>query len=61
MEIEKIFYCCDGEIESCKKTHCYKIGGECRHTANPEHAVNFQKSVSGRELFEKIPEAEDEK
>lgn len=31
------------------------------HTTNPEHAVNFQKSVSGRELFEKIPETEEEK
>ena len=61
MEIEKIFYRCDGEVESCTKESCFKNGGGCRHTLNPEHAVNFRKTASGLQLFEKIPETEDEK
>ena len=36
------FYLCDGDVPECKKTGCYKNGGECRHTSDPIHAINFE-------------------
>lgn len=36
-----VLYLCDGERPDCKKTGCYKTGGECRHTFDVEHARNF--------------------
>lgn len=39
----KVFYLCDGEKEDCKKMTCYKNGGECKHTSNIEHALNFER------------------
>ena len=39
----KVFYLCDGEMRTCTKTHCYKIGGECRHTHYVENAIHFEK------------------
>lgn len=38
--MSKIFVLCDGEVESCKKTGCYKNGGDCRHTTDTKHAIN---------------------
>lgn len=33
-------YLCDGAVESCTKTGCYKRGHECRHTTDAAHALN---------------------
>ena len=41
--MEKIFYLCDGERENCKKRNCYKNGGDCRHTTDISHAMNFER------------------
>ena len=40
-----ILYLCDGERPDCKKPHCYKTGGNCRHTFDVEHARNFAKET----------------
>ncbi len=42
-DIPKTQYLCDGKVENCKKDNCYQRGGECRHTSNIEHAINFKK------------------
>ena len=36
-----VLYLCDGDVEACGKTDCYKRGGDCRHTSNINHAINF--------------------
>lgn len=38
--MNKTFVLCDGKVESCRKTGCYKNGGECRHTTDIKHAIN---------------------
>ena len=46
----KIMYLCDGQIDSC--THCFHKGmGECRHTSNIEHAVNFKRRHPKSEVW----------
>lgn len=35
-----ILYLCDGAVEACPKTSCYKRGRECRHTTDVTHALN---------------------
>lgn len=40
---EKVFYLCDGEVENCKKTMCYKNNGPCNYTSDISHAKNFHK------------------
>lgn len=50
---KKVFYLCDGKVPECKKTDCYKNGGECKHTSNVEYAVNFRKGLAGENYFEK--------
>lgn len=40
---QRVFYLCDGKKEDCKRTNCYKNGGECKHTEDVEHAKNFSK------------------
>lgn len=35
-------YLCDGAVESCTKTGCYKRGHECRHTTDVTHALNSE-------------------
>lgn len=35
-----ILYLCDGAVEACPKTGCYKRGHECRHTTDATHALN---------------------
>lgn len=59
---KKIFYLCDGEIESCPKRMCYKnlkkeeIEAECRHTSDIKHAVKFQNHTKRRrQPIMKIP------
>lgn len=41
MKEDKIFYLCDGRDENCERTHCYRMGGGCRHTDNVRHAKSF--------------------
>ncbi len=42
--MERVLYLCDGEKPECKKSMCYKNGrGECRHTTDVKHAINFKK------------------
>lgn len=36
-----ILYLCDGDDPNCKKTNCYKCGGDCKHTKDIAHAVNY--------------------
>lgn len=37
-------YClCDGKKECCEKQRCYKNGGDCSHTTDIRHALNFEK------------------
>ena len=40
---KEFFYLCDGEREKCKKRNCYKNGGNCRHTTDISHAMNFER------------------
>ena len=35
-------FLCDGTVESCPKTNCYKCGHECRHTTDKAHALNSE-------------------
>lgn len=50
-----VFYLCDGERENCKKRTCYKNGGNCRHTTNINHAMNFERRAESENasFFEK--------
>lgn len=49
---KKIFYLCDGEVETCKKNRCYKKAekteGLCRHTTDIKHALNFKVAQNGK-------------
>lgn len=40
MEEEKYFYLCNGKVTDCAKTHCYLLGGDCKHTSQIEFAKN---------------------
>ena len=44
-DTKKIFFICDGDVPECKKTGCYKRGGECKWTSDVRHAVNFEDSL----------------
>lgn len=47
MDIEKVFYICDGERPECKKQECYRTHPDwhykncCYHTTDITHAMNF--------------------
>lgn len=51
--IKKILFLCDGNVPECKKTHCYKSGGECKCTSDIRHAINFE-NVSECEWEERM-------
>mgnify|MGYP006920202031 CR=1 FL=1 len=38
-------FLCDGKVEECSKTNCFKQGGPCCHTTNINHAKNFQREL----------------
>lgn len=40
MNKNTVLYLCDGSVEDCPKTSCYKRGHECRHTTDIAHALN---------------------
>lgn len=40
MNKNTVLYLCDGAVEDCLKTSCYKRGHECRHTTDAVHALN---------------------
>ena len=40
MNKNTVLYLCDGSVEDCPKTSCYKRGHECRHTTDVTHALN---------------------
>lgn len=42
-KVDRIFYLCDGGRENCKKRNCYKNGGDCKHTTDINHAMNFER------------------
>lgn len=57
--IEKIFYLCDGKVPRCMEKNggkgspgCYRNGGDCKHTSDPEHAINFITHGSSNMLWE---------
>lgn len=41
-ENRNVFFLCDGAVEGCPKTNCYKVGNECRHTLDENHALNSE-------------------
>ena len=47
-----VFYLCDGDVDGCLRSNCYKNGGECRHTSDVYHARNFRKLVGEGAMFE---------
>ena len=58
--IEKIFYLCDGQVPKCTEMHegkgsarCFRNGGPCMHTSDPEHAINFESHFNDGTLWEK--------
>lgn len=51
--IKKILFLCDGNVPECKKTHCYKSGGECKCTSDIRHAINLE-NVSEYGTYYKI-------
>ena len=42
MNKNTVLYLCDGAVETCPKTSCYKRGHECRHTTDTTHALNSE-------------------
>lgn len=42
--MQEVLYLCDGNVETCSKTGCYKRGRECRHTTDIAHAINPESS-----------------
>ena len=44
---EKILFLCTGDADGCKKTHCYKNGGECMYTQEAKYAKNFEERFGG--------------
>lgn len=52
---EKILYLCNGEKPDCNKRGCFRNGGDCWHTANPEYAVNFRRKHPHGILWERLP------
>lgn len=41
-----IFYLCDGYVEGCAKSNCYRYGGQCYKTSNVQHAIeDFPRDV----------------
>ncbi len=40
MNKNTVLYLCDGAVEACPKTSCYKRGYECRHTTDVIHTLN---------------------
>lgn len=49
--MQETLYLCDGNVETCSKTGCYKRGFECRHTTDVAHAIN-RRAVAGLFLTE---------
>lgn len=41
--MRKVFFLCNGQKRDCKKRCCYKNGGDCRHTSDINHALNFER------------------
>lgn len=44
-DTKKIFFICDGDVPECKKTGCYKRGGECKWTSDVRHAVSIAEAI----------------
>ena len=44
---ENILFLCTGDADGCKKTHCYKNGGECMYTQEVKYAKNFEERFGG--------------
>lgn len=48
-EQKRIFYLCDGNVPTCKKSTCYKNPGKkntcppCSYTKDVRHALNFRR------------------
>lgn len=54
----RVLYLCDGNQCPTEKASC-KRGGECRHTSNIEHAINFRRFYD-TDTFYEVQEAENE-
>lgn len=56
----KCLFLCDGNVEECSKTDCYKSGGSCRYTEDVRHSISFLKDGSEddcyKEVFTKSPD-----
>ena len=42
--MNKTWVLCDGNVEECKKSECYKFGVECRHTCNINNVIDPPKN-----------------
>lgn len=54
--MRKVFYLCNGQKDDCEKRTCYKNGGNCRHTSDINHALNFEtkgRYKNGGNFYEK--------
>lgn len=55
---KKVLYLCDGYKPECNKRTCYKEkSGECRHTSDIAHAINFNE-ISDESYAEQLPSNE---
>lgn len=41
--MNRVFYLCNGQKETCQKKDCYTKGGRCKHTTDVKYAKNFSK------------------
>lgn len=54
------FYLCNGKVKKCKKSECYRNGGECRHTTwekNRKKMDGTQMIIVGEDRWEMDAEA----
>ena len=50
--MEKIYYCNPSKNNTCKKTACYKAGGECQLTSKEEYKmdINYEIDMNEHEI-----------
>lgn len=46
----KIAFICDGYSFCNRSESCYRNGGDCHHTENPEHALHLKGTATNRIL-----------
>lgn len=51
---EKVFFLCDGKVDGCIRRNCFAYGGECRHTTDVKHAINFHRGLAQGQYRERV-------